>query len=240
MSGKSQNKQYVCLVCGFNMVGDHPDKCPFCNAPKEKFLTSEECSKRFKVESFSVNKNVTRLNSTPTLGLEHSAYRIETDNKTYWIDCPSSFDNRLKPMDIIIFTHHHFLGASNLYREYFSSSVRIHTLDSVHDICQAFTFDETFQEDFIEDGIDAFHIAGHTPGFTFYIFEDILFVCDYVFIKDGKMTYNPYGPKEDTWEGGRKLKNIIEKRNISINIVCGYNYVIDYSDWRGMFDNLCV
>jgi len=240
MGGKLQKTQYVCLVCGFNMVGYHPAKCPFCNAPRETFITSEECSERFKVEGFPVNKNVSRLNSIPSLGLEHSAYRIETDKKTYWIDCPSSFDNRLKPMDIIIFTHHHFLGASNLYREYFSSSVCIHTLDSAHDICQNFTFDETFQEDFTEDGIEAFHIAGHTPGFTFYIFEDTLFVCDYVFIKEGKMAYNPFGPKKDTREGGRKLKNIIEKRNINLNTVCGYNYVIEYADWKEKFDNLCV
>jgi len=42
-----ENEQYVCTVCGFNMVGYHPDFCPFCDAPKEKFITSEECSARF-------------------------------------------------------------------------------------------------------------------------------------------------------------------------------------------------
>ncbi len=240
MTGKLQSNQYVCLVCGFNMVGYHPDKCPFCNAPRDKFVTSEECSERFKVEAFSVNKNITRLNSVPSLGLEHSAYRIETDNKAYWIDCPSSFDNSLKPMDVIFFTHHHFLGASNLYREYFSPCVCIQTQDSTHGICQAFTFDQTFRKDFTEDGIDAFHIAGHTPGFTFYIFKDTLFVCDYVFIRSGRMAYNPYGPKKETVEGGRKLKNIIEKRSININTVCGFNYVIEYANWKEMFDKLCV
>jgi hypothetical protein len=238
MGGKLQKEQYVCLVCGFNMVGYHPDKCPFCNASREKFITSDECSASYRVKGFAVNKKVTRLNSVPSLGLEHSAYRIETNNKTYWIDCPSSFDNRLKPMDIIIFTHHHFLGASNLYREYFSSRVCIHKLDSAHKICQAFTFDETFLENFTENGIEAFHIDGHTPGFTFYIFEDTLFVCDYVFIKEGNMVYNPFGPEKDTREGGRKLKNIIENRNI--NMVCGFNYVIDYADWKVLFNNLCV
>jgi hydroxyacylglutathione hydrolase len=238
MGGILQKEQYVCLVCGFNMVGYHPNKCPFCGASREKFITSDECSGRFSVKGSSVNKKVTRLNSVPSLGLEHSAYRIETNNKTYWIDCPSSFDNRLKPMDVIIFTHHHFLGASNLYREYFSSRVCIQKQDSVHEICQAFTFDETFLENFTENGIEAFHIDGHTPGFTFYIFEDILFVCDYVFIKDGKMVYNSFGPEEATRKGGKKLKNIIENRNITM--VCGYNYVIDYTDWKALFDNLCV
>jgi hypothetical protein len=125
-----------------------------------------------------------------------------------WIDCPSSFDDCLKPMDIILFTHHHFLGASNLYRGYFSSPTCIHKLDSVHDICQAFTFDETFPDNFTEDGIEAFHIDGHTPRFTFYIFEDALFVCDYVFLKEEKMLYNHFGTEKETREGGRKIKSV--------------------------------
>lgn len=238
MSESSQNEQYVCLVCGFNMIGYHPEKCPFCGASKKRFITSEDCSARFSVQSFKVNERVTRLNSVPLLGLEHSAYRIETTKKTYWIDCPSSFDSSIKPMDVIIFTHHHFLGASNQYRSRFSSQVCIHKLDSVHKICQAFTFDKTFEENFTEDGIEAFHIDGHTPGFTFYIFEDVLFVCDYVFIKGDKMLYNPYGPEKDTKEGGKKLKGIIENRDI--NIVCGYNYVVNYVEWFQKFSKLYV
>ncbi len=231
-------EQYVCLVCGFNMIGYHPEKCPFCGALKNKFITSEQCSARFSVQGFSVNEKVTRLNSVPSLGLEHSAYRIETMEKTYWLDCPSSFDSRLKPMDVLTFTHHHFFGASNQYREHFSSQVRIHKLDSVHKICQEFAFDKTFQEDFTADGIEAFHIDGHTPGFTCYVFEDTLFVCDYVFMKDAEMLYNPFGPENETREGGAKLKGIIESRKI--NTVCGYNYVEDYVEWKKMFDNLCV
>lgn len=233
-----QTEQYVCLVCGFNMVGYYPHACPFCGAPKEKFITSEECSDRFSVQGFPVNEKVTRLNSVPSLGFEHAAYRVETENKTYWIDCPSCFDKNLKPTDVIIFTHHHFLGASNQYREYFSSEVRIHNLDSTHRICEAFPFDKTFTENFTENGIDAFPINGHTPGFTFYIFEDILFICDYVFLQDENMRYNPYGPEKDTREGGRKLKRSIEKR--TINTVCGFNYVTDYTNWKHQFDVLCT
>ena len=236
MGEKLQKEQYVCIVCGFNMVGYHPDKCPFCGASKDNFITSEECSASFSVKSFPVNEKITRLNSVPPLGLEHSAYRIEANNKVYWIDCPSSFAKSLKPMDVIIFTHHHFLGAFNQYREYYSSRVCIHDLDSAHDICQAFTFDKTFKENFTEDGIEAFHIDGHTPGFTFYIFGDTLLICDYVFIKEGKMLYNPFGPVKDTREGGRKLMSIIRNRNI--NMVCGYNYVVDFADWKAMFDTL--
>ncbi len=232
-----QREQYVCTVCGFNMVGFSVDICPFCGASREKFITSEECSVRYTVTSFPVNEKVTRLNSVPPLGLEHSAYRIESNNKSYWIDCPSSFDNRLKPMDVIIFTHHHFLGASNQYREHFSSEVRINKLDSVHKICQPFTFDGTFDENFTVDGIEAFHIDGHTPGFTFYIFEETLFICDYLFLKGGKMLYNTFGPVKETREGGRKLKSVIRKRKIEF--VCGYNYVEHYANWKAKFDKLC-
>ena len=229
-------EQYVCTVCGFNMVGYHPERCPFCKAPREKFLTSEECSARFRVEGFPVNKRMTRLNSVPPLGLEHAAYRIETDNRTFMIDCPSSFDRSLAPVDVITFTHHHFLGASNQYRELFPATVQIHHLDSAHPICDAFTFDETFRGDFTDYGIEAFHIDGHTPGFTFYIFEETLLICDYVFLKGSEMRFNPYGPEGATKEGGSKLKNVIEGR--AITTVCGYNYVIEYGEWRKRFDRL--
>jgi rubrerythrin len=30
---------YVCSVCGNTVIGNPPDKCPICNAPKEKFFT---------------------------------------------------------------------------------------------------------------------------------------------------------------------------------------------------------
>ena len=39
MDGKLKKEQYVCLVCGFNMVGYYPDKCPFCGVSKEEFIT---------------------------------------------------------------------------------------------------------------------------------------------------------------------------------------------------------
>jgi rubrerythrin len=28
---------YICLVCGYTVEGDLPDKCPICNAKREKF-----------------------------------------------------------------------------------------------------------------------------------------------------------------------------------------------------------
>ena len=228
-----KREQYVCLVCGFNMIGFHPDRCPFCGAAKKHFITVEECSARYKVVATPVSEKVTRLNSHPPLGLEHAAYRIETGRGPCWIDCPSSFDSSLKRAETILFTHHHFLGASNLYRELFTAEVHIHRGDSVHEICRPFTFDAAFDENFVHHGIEAFHVAGPTPGCTFYIFEDVLFICDYVFLEGDGMKYNPFGPAGQTVAGGGRIREILERRNLSTT--CGYNYVIGYDDWKQRF-----
>ena len=227
-------EQYVCLVCGFNMIGFHPDRCPFCGAAKKNFITSKECSARFKVLGTPVNGKVTRLNSHPSLGLEHAAYRIETGSGACWIDCPSSFDAALKTAEAIFFTHHHFLGASNLYRELFGAEVHINREDSVHEICRPFPLDVKFDENFTRRGIEAFHIGGHTPGFTLYIFEDILFICDYVFLKGKGMQYNPYGPAGQTVAGGSRIREVLKGRKLST--VCGYNYVVEYGEWTRRFE----
>ncbi|HBA86587.1 MAG TPA: MBL fold metallo-hydrolase [Geobacter sp.] len=227
-------EQYVCLVCGFNMIGFHPEHCPFCGAASNRFITAEECSARHKVLATPVNDKVTRLNSDPPLGLEHAAYHIETDHGPCWIDCPSSFDRSVRRADAILFTHHHFLGASNLYRELFSAEVHIHSKDSLHDICHPFPFDVRFEADFVHNGIQAFHVDGHTPGFTFYIFEDVLFICDYVFLADGGMKYNPFGPAGQTVAGGDRIMSYLEGRQLST--VCGYNYTIGYKEWKRRFD----
>ncbi|MCP3176388.1 MBL fold metallo-hydrolase [Desulfuromonas sp. KJ2020] len=229
-----KQEQYVCLVCGFNMVNFHPENCPFCGAPKKKFITAKECSARFKVISSPVNKKVTRLNSQPDLGYEHAAYRLETDQGAIWIDCPSSFDTSLPRVDTILFTHHHFLGAVNLYREYFAAKVGIHQADSNHEICRPFSFDNLFDSNFSYRGIEAFHLNGHTPGFTFYIFEETLFICDYFFLTGDGMKLNPFGPADRTIGGSNQLRSFLDGRQIST--VCGYNYVIDYPEWKRRFD----
>lgn len=229
-----EREQYVCLVCGFNMVGFHPTKCPFCGATSNHFISAEECSARYRVVEVPVNDKVTRLNSQPALGIEHAAYRIETADGSCWIDCPSCFDSTVAKTDTILFTHHHFLGASNLYRELFSAEVRIHHDDSVHEICRPFPFDVTFTEDFTHRGIEAFHVDGHTPGFTCYICDDILFICDYLFLAGDGMKYNPFGPADRTIAGGARIAEILEGRRLTT--VCGYNYVIDYGEWKRRFD----
>lgn len=230
-------EQYVCKVCGFNMIGYHPDHCPFCGAPSDNFITAKECSQSYEVVSTKVNNKVERLNSFPSLGLEHAAYSIEIDGKRIWIDCPSTFRADLERMDKILFTHHHFLGASNLYREYYTAFVWIHMRDSKHNIAKNHPFDNKFENNFNINGIESFHINGHTPGFTFYIFEDILFVCDYLIPRKDSFIFNPYGPAIATREASENLKAILEKRKLSI--VCGYNYVLNFPYWKEKFDLLC-
>jgi glyoxylase-like metal-dependent hydrolase (beta-lactamase superfamily II) len=48
--------------------------------------------------------------------------------------------------------------------------------------CVAFTFEVTFTENFAELGIETFHIGGHTPGLIFFLFGDILLICDYILL----------------------------------------------------------
>ncbi|TFH40710.1 MAG: hypothetical protein E4G94_09150 [ANME-2 cluster archaeon] len=59
------NKQYVCTVCDYNMAGYLLDHCPFCGAPKNKLITSEECSATYHVVETPVNDSLSRLNSSP-------------------------------------------------------------------------------------------------------------------------------------------------------------------------------
>ncbi|MFW9939164.1 MAG: rubredoxin-like domain-containing protein [Candidatus Thorarchaeota archaeon] len=226
--------QYVCKVCGYNMIGYHPQNCPFCGAPNENFITAEECAHEFKVIKKKVNPSVNMLLSSPKLGLEHAAYQILTGNQTIMIDCPSTFDRNLDRMDKIMFTHHHFLGASNLYRNYYTAFIWIHKNDSANFLANKYPFDKKFEDNFNLEGIRAYYINGHTHGFTFYTFQDVVFICDYVFLTENGVITNPYGPRNKTIDGLMKIKQILEINDYSK--VCGYNYAIDYKKWKRYID----
>ncbi|WP_202972062.1 rubrerythrin family protein [Moorena producens] len=111
------HQQWVCTVCGYNMIGEMPDVCPFCRARHDKFLTWDEAEQTYRVTPHEINNYVTQLISVPRLGIEHAAYRIETDSGAVWIDCPSAFNRDLEPVEAIYFTHRDFMGASNQYRD---------------------------------------------------------------------------------------------------------------------------
>ena len=225
-------EQYVCQVCGYNMAGYHPAFCPFCGATKDKFLTADENSARHHVEGMHVNAQVTRFNTVPKLGYEHAAYRVEAEGMVVLIDCPSTFDRSLPGVDVITFTHHHFLGACNLYRDLYPARVAIHEEDIHNDLCRGFTFDDLFLGSYCYRGLHAVHIGGHTPGFTCYFFRDVLFICDYVMKDGGKMALNPYGPRMKTKEGLVRLLEHIP--DYPVSTVCGVDYVIDYPSWEKM------
>lgn len=230
-------EQYVCKVCGFNMIGYFPEHCPFCGTLNVNFITAEECSENYNIIETEVNDKVIRLNSSPPLGLEHSAYCIKTENQIVWIDCPSTFSKDIDRMDKIMFTHHHFLGASNLYRSYYSAFLWIHEEDSKQNLAQKYPFDKKFENDYNFSEIKAYHINGHTPGFTIYLFKDVFFICDYVSVSGGNMHFNPYGPRNKTIEGAKVMNTILNSKH-ELRKVCGFDYVLDYSDWKSKFDDL--
>jgi hydroxyacylglutathione hydrolase len=94
-------QQWVCLQCGYNMIGEMLDICPFCGAHHDRFMTWDETEKNYRVTSHPVNNFVDQLLSLPKLGLEHAAYRVETEAGAVWIDSPSAFNRELPPVNAI-------------------------------------------------------------------------------------------------------------------------------------------
>ncbi len=221
--------QWVCLQCGYNMIGEIPDICPFCGAHHDRFMTWDETEKTYRVTSHPVNDFVDQLLSVPKLGLEHAAYRVETETGAVWIDSPSAFNRELAPVNAILFTHHHFMGASNQYRYLWNTQVWLHDLDAKQPLAALFDIDQRFTDDFVVYGIEAYHIGGHTQGFTFYIYRDVLFICDYVFMTDAGMRFNPFGPELETRQQAQRIVEIVKKKPLTT--VCGYNYITNFADW---------
>ena len=230
------HNQSICTVCGYNMIGDIPDVCPFCGVNHDKFVPWDEAQQIYQVTPYRVNDYVTQLLSVPRLSLEHAAYRIETDDGAVWIDCPSVFNPDLKSVEAIYFTHKDFMGASNQYREAWDAKVYLHAFDAEHPLAQQFPVDQEFKGDFSEHGIEAFHIGGHTPGFTLYIYGKVLFICDYAFPPGSKMRFNPFGAQDETRQRAARILEIVNKR--SLDTVCGYNYVTEFAGWRDNFQHL--
>lgn len=143
-------------------------------------------------------------------------------------------------MDYILFTHNDFLGASNLYRERFAAQVWIHQRDATHPNSQFFTFDHCFETGYQLSGIEAVVVGGHTPGYTLYFFEDILFICDYVDLVEDELLWNAYGNRLKTRQIGKQIHQLLNERATSIRTVCGVDYVCDYHLWKTMFDRLVM
>lgn len=229
--------QWVCLQCGYNMIGNEMlDVCPFCGVSHDKFMAWDKVEQKYRVTSHDINNDVSQLLSVPKLGLEHAAYRIETAEGNIWIDSPSAFNRELKPVHSVLFTHHHFMGAVNQYRLLWHSDIWLHELDAKHPLAVSFDIDKPFSDDFTIYGIDAYHVGGHTPGFTIYIYQDVLFICDYVFLSNLTLRFNPYGSQTETIKQAQKIHKIVNSRHLTT--VCGYNYVMNFDDWLAAFENL--
>lgn len=230
------HQQWVCTACGYNMIGSMPDLCPFCRANRDKFLNWNKAEQIYRVTTYRVNDYVTQLISVPRLGIEHAAYRIETDDGAFWIDCPSVFNQDLEPVEAIYFTHRDFMGASNQYRKLWNAKVYLHVSDAEHPLAEQFPIDNLIYGDFTKHGIEAFYIGGHTPGFTIYIYDKVLFICDYAYPPGPSMQFNPYGPKNKTRKRASRILDLVSER--SLDIVCGYNFFTDFSSWREDYKHL--
>jgi len=225
-----QGKQWVCLSCGFNMIGEMPDVCPFCGATHDKFQNWEEATNNFHIKEIEVSNEVTQLIVAPALGYEHAAYHIKTSTGSVMIDCPAIYSETIKPAEAIMFTHHHFLGAANQYQALWQAKLYLHDLDAQTPLVQHFKIDNCFTQDFVEHGVAAYHIDGHTKGFTIYIYNDIVFVCDFAFPPGHNMQLNPYSHhKEKALAAAKRLLTLLETKTLTT--VCGYNYFVDYDSW---------
>ena len=237
MSADNQDyQQWVCTACGYNMIGEKPEVCPFCRSRDDKFMTWDEAEKTYRVTPHQVNDCVTQLISVPRLGLEHAAYRLETNDGAVWIDCPSAFNRDLEPVEAIYFTHKDFMGASNQYRDLWDAKVYLHVNDAEHPLAEQFTVDKKNYGDFTDRGIEAFYIGGHTPGFTIYIYGKVLFICDYVYPPGPSMQFNPFGPKNKTRKRASRILDLVSER--SLDVVCGYNFITEFDSWREDFQHL--
>ncbi len=228
--------QWVCLTCGYNMIGDAPDVCPFCGASHDEFVSWEEGEQTYRVMPRRVSDRVQQLLSVPKLGLEHAAYRIETNTNAAWVDCPSVFNRTLDPVSAIYFTHQDFLGASNQYRELWGAQVHLHALEAARPLALDFPVDHEFTADFTDGDIRAYHIGGHSPGFTMYVFDDVLFACDYIFSPDSNMCFNTFSDQAEIRKQATRVLEIVDES--TLQTVCGYNYVAAYDTWISAFRTL--
>jgi hydroxyacylglutathione hydrolase len=226
-------KQSVCTVCGYNTIGKRPDQCPFCAAMPDKLMDSKRAQRLYKLKSIRVTDQVTQLRCAPVLGLDNAAYRIESDSGSVLIDCPAIFSPDVEPVQAILFTHKDFIGAANEYKKAWDCDVCLHNADAELSEVSRYSVTQRFTDDFDRCGVHAIHIGGHSPGFTVYVWQDILFICDYAYPGGPGMKLNPHGPREATREGAGHLADVISDHQLSI--VCGYNYTADIATWQHAF-----
>ncbi|UDQ97508.1 MBL fold metallo-hydrolase [Lentisphaerota bacterium WC36G] len=227
--------QYVCKVCGYNIIGSIPHKCPFCGCNRSHFITATECSDLYCLTEKRISKKILMLKTKPKLGLSHAAYAVETLNGEVWVDCPACFENNTRMPKAICFTHHHFMGACNLYQRESCCEVYIQEEELQFSIAKPFlpTITHVMTGNFwAYCELQALRIAGHTPGFTVFFLDDVCFCCDIVLLdnKKGDSLNTFSSSKEEVVEAVKHL--IFECDNRGVNLICAYNSTFDYHEWR--------
>ena len=229
-------KQWVCTVCGYNARGARPAQCAFCSAPGKQMLDSARAQRLYTIKAIPVNDQVKQLRCAPVLGLDHAAYRIDTDEGAVLIDCPAIFCTSVEPAEVILFTHKDFIGAADQYRKAWNCEVCLHQADAELSEASRYSVTQRFDGDFASHGVQGVHIGGHSPGFTVYVWQNILFICDYAYPPGVGMKLNPHGPREATRDGAARLADVIADHDLKT--VCGYNYVADFGSWQQEFMKL--
>jgi len=173
-SAPCPRKQYVCTVCGFNLVGFHPAHCPFAGPPREKFphlggvlgpLPGGGQPGDRPGHPASMQRRPSVSNTPPT------AWR---PGKTYWIELPRRPLTRSQAR-----RRHHvhpspFSGGLESVPGTLGAKVRIQEGDSDHELCRRFHLRyQIFGPDFSEDGIEACHLGGPYPRIYHVFFSAI-------------------------------------------------------------------
>lgn len=58
------------------------------------FPTAAEASAHFRVVETPITESLSRVSTEPAIGLEHAAYRLDTGENIFLIDCPVVFDSQ--------------------------------------------------------------------------------------------------------------------------------------------------
>ncbi len=111
--------------------------------------------------------------------------------------------------------------------------MHLHELDASHLLARNHPVDIVFQGDFKRGSLEAYHIAGHTPGFTVYIHNELLLICDYAFPRGPEIRLNPAKGDGTIREGGQGVLEITDIRGLKK--VCSYNYITNFESWRKDF-----
>ena len=116
------------------------------------------------------------------------------------------------------------------------TEVYLNELDTGHRFARGHFVDHKMRGDFNRGSLEGYHLGGHSDGFTMYICNDVLFVCDYVLVEGTDMKLTPFGDKKAIREGACRILELTAGRDLQT--VCGYNFVTEFLPWREALSRL--